>query len=129
MFKKASMLTLLSLSIMLTGCASIVSGTNQPVSVTTGPILGAQCSLENNKGSWFIPSTPGTVVVHRSFNDLQVNCSKRGFMTSSRMIPSNTKIAVAGNAIFGGLIGVGVDAADGAAYDYPNNIDVQMQRA
>ena len=34
----------------------------------------------------------------------------------------------AGNVLFGGLIGVGVDAADGAAYDYPSDIKVAMEK-
>ncbi len=35
---------------------------------------------------------------------------------------------VAGNLLFGGFIGGGVDAADGAAYDYPNNLTVRMNK-
>ena len=63
----------------VTGCASIVSGHQQSVSVSTNPVTGANCTLENNKGRWYVPSTPGSVTVHRSFEDLQIECKKKGF--------------------------------------------------
>ena len=114
---------------METGCASIVNGQNQPVSVTTESVKGAECSLENNKGKWFVPSTPGSVTVHRSFQDLQVSCQKKGYLKTMKKIPSSTKGMAFGNVVFGGVIGAGVDMADGAAYDYPTTIQMNMERA
>lgn len=115
-------------AVTLTGCASIVNGTNQPVSVETGRVKGATCVLENNKGKWYVNSTPGSVTVHRSFNDLKVNCEKPGYKPASKSIASNTKAMVFGNAVFGGVIGAGVDVANGSAYDYPTNINVPMSK-
>lgn len=112
----------------LTGCASIVNGTNQSVSVNNGQVGGATCSLENDKGRWFIPQTPGTVTVHRSFGDLKVNCEKHGYKRNFKQVASKTKAMAFGNAIFGGVIGAGVDVADGAAYDYPTDIYVPLQK-
>ncbi len=112
----------------LTSCASIVSGTNQSVSVNTGRVNGAVCSLENNKGKWYVSSTPGSVVVNRSFKNLSVDCSKPGFPKGHQSVKSNTKAMAFGNAIFGGVIGAGVDIASGAAYDYPSEISVPMGR-
>jgi phosphoketolase len=51
-----------------------------------------------------------------------VSCSKEGFGTESIVVKSATKGMAAGNIIFGGVIGGGVDVATGAAYDYPNLI-------
>lgn len=113
----------------LTGCASIVNGTHQSVSVHNGPVEGAVCSLRNNKGQWFINGTPGSVVINRSFDDLKISCKKHGYQIGKEHIASHTKAMVFGNALFGGAIGAGVDIADGAAYDYPTNIYVPMQRA
>ena len=117
------------LSILMTGCASIVTGHNQSVSVATTPVYGATCSLENNKGKWYIPSTPGSVTVHRSYNDLHINCEKKGYRKSLKSIASSTKGMAFGNVLFGGVIGAGVDVASGAAYDYPTDIQVPMDRA
>lgn len=114
--------------VQLIGCASIVNGTNQSVSVNTGHVGGATCSLENDKGK-FVRNTPGSVVVNRSFNDLKINCNKKGYRPSFKQVASKTKAMAFGNAIFGGVIGAGVDIIAGAAYDYPNDIHVGMQRA
>ncbi|HLB42382.1 MAG TPA: hypothetical protein VJN02_05965 [Gammaproteobacteria bacterium] len=128
MIKQAILITILSSTTALTGCASIISGTKQSVSVNTEPTRGAMCSLENNKGRWFINSTPGSVTVNRSFNDLQINCEKPGYKPALKMVGSKTKAVVFGNAIIGGVIGAGIDMADGAAYEYPEDIYLPMRK-
>jgi hypothetical protein len=114
---------------MVSGCASIVSGTNQPITVETrtqGNLLsGATCKLVNDKGVWYV-TTPGSVLVHRSLADLKLSCEKDGSSPGLASIKSNTKAMAFGNAVFGGLIGVGVDVASGAAFDYPDLIQVEM---
>jgi hypothetical protein len=113
----------------LTGCASIVSGTNQVVSVetihTSGKVDGAICKLENDKGTYFV-TTPGTVTVHRAYGDMNVKCEKTGIAPGLATVKSSTKGMMAGNLLFGGVIGAGVDAASGAAYDYPALFQVMM---
>lgn len=113
----------------LTGCASIVSGTNQVMSVETisktGKIDGASCKLQNDKGVYYV-ITPGTVNVHRAYGDLSVTCEKTGVPTGLATIKSSTKGMMAGNILFGGFIGAGVDAASGAAYDYPVLLQIMM---
>jgi hypothetical protein len=116
-------------SFALGGCASIVNGQNQSVSVEaktdTGPLQSASCRLINDKGTWFI-TTPGSTTVHRSYEDLAVYCEKDGQQPGSVSVKSSTKPMAFGNILFGGLIGVGVDVASGAAYDYPNLVTVVM---
>jgi hypothetical protein len=113
----------------LTGCASIVSGTNQVVSVETlsqgGKVDGAVCKLVNDKGTYFV-TTPGTVTVHRAYGDMNVKCEKPGVPAGVASIKSSTKGMMAGNILFGGVIGAGVDAASGAAYDYPALFQIVM---
>jgi len=115
----------------LVGCASIVSGSNQSISVETrnetGAVSGASCKLSNNKGTWFITS-PGTTTVQRSFEDMSVRCDKGSEEPGIASAKSSTKAMAFGNVIFGGPIGVGVDIATGAAYDYPELITVFMGR-
>lgn len=41
----------------LCSCASITTGSNQSVSVSTEPESGANCELRNNKGVWYVSST------------------------------------------------------------------------
>ena len=126
MFKNyISIIAVIAVITLLPGCASIVNGTSQSVSVDTGRVVGATCSLQNNKGTWFVNQTPGSVTVNRSYENLLVNC-KKGGMHGSRSYASNTKPMAFGNVLFGGVIGAGVDMADGAAYDYPNHMTVAM---
>ncbi|HSW71720.1 MAG TPA: hypothetical protein VLH77_07110 [Gammaproteobacteria bacterium] len=126
---KNSLLLLAFLALGLTGCASIVSGTHQPVLISTDPVKGAKCTLENNKGSWYVPSTPGQVMINRSYENLNVECRKKGYPTAHKVIPSATKALIAGNILIGGPIGGAVDVVDGAAYDYPSEIRIPIERA
>jgi hypothetical protein len=114
----------------LTSCASIVNGTTQSVAVSTTdnvgtPLESAQCDLTNKRGSWSV-TTPETVIVHRSFSALQVKCTKNGYEEADQKVKSVTSEAFAGNIIAGGLVGEAVDAEDGSAFDYPENITISM---
>ena len=112
-----------------TGCASIVSGQHQSVSVTSSnngaDLSGAKCQLSNDKGTWFA-TTPGSVLVRRSYGDLAVSCAMDGVSPGIMTVKSSTKGMAFGNILFGGIIGAGVDMSTGAAYDYPNLISVEM---
>jgi hypothetical protein len=126
--KKVALATLTCVA-ALSGCASIVGGTSQVVSVQTvkggDELAGASCKLENDKGVWFI-KTPGSVTVHRAYGELSVKCEKNGVDPGIATVKSSTKGMAFGNILFGGLIGAGVDMSTGAAYDYPALITVSM---
>lgn len=55
-------LSAIAIAPLFIGCASIVSGQNQSLSVETvqagKPLSGASCKLDNDKGSWSV-NTPG----------------------------------------------------------------------
>ena len=108
---------------LLSGCASIVSGTNQSVSVDTPGCDAAACQLTNDKGTWYVKS-PGSVTVSRAYGNLSVVCSKEGFGNATTSVASSTKGMAFGNILVGGIIGAGVDMGTGAAYDYPATISV-----
>lgn len=114
---------------LTTGCASIVNGTNQPLSVETrlkgSTVAGANCKLVNDKGTWFVTS-PGSITVHRSGEDLSVKCEKDGIQPGVGAVKSSTKGMAFGNILFGGPIGAGVDIANGSAFDYPSLIQIEM---
>ncbi len=114
---------------LTTGCASIVNGQNQSVTVTTradgADVPGAKCTLTNDKGKWYT-ATPGSVVVRRSYGELAVNCTHETREAGAQSFKSATKAMAFGNAIFGGVIGVAVDVSTGAAYDYPDLLPVTL---
>jgi hypothetical protein len=103
---------------VLPGCASIVTGHNESISVQTPACEGSTCTLTNSKGSWYV-KTPGSVTVHRAYGDLTITCTKDGYPSATNTVSSSTKGMAFGNILFGGLIGAGVDIGTGAAYDYP----------
>lgn len=116
--------------LILSGCASITGTTGQNVSVQTREqtgqdVSGAVCELTNNKGKWFV-TTPGSVGINRSNDDLQVLCKKENYGPGSASIVSATKGAMFGNIIFGGGIGAVIDHTSGAAYEYPSIFQIVM---
>jgi len=113
-------------TLCLASCASMTTGTNQSVSINTEPEKGAICELNNDKGTWYIPSTPGSVIVHRAYSDLNIVC-KKGEKNGNISVKSTTKGMTFGNIVFGGIIGTATDMSTGAAYDYPTNISVMIK--
>src|ERR1700722_11551872 len=105
------LLLLLGLCSLATGCASIVAGSNQSVSVEArqkgAPVVAASCKLTNDKGAWFV-TTPGSVTVHRSYDDLAIRCEKDGMDPGLITAKSSTKALAFGNILLGGIIGGGV---------------------
>lgn len=117
---------------LITGCASITGTTGQSVSVQTKSgdqlIAGANCELVNSKGRWFV-TTPGSLPITRSNDDLQVTCKKDGMDQGVASVVSDTKLGMFGNIIFGGGIGAIIDHNTGAAYEYPTLVTVFMGEA
>jgi hypothetical protein len=109
----------------LAGCATIIQGTTESVSVSTAPEQGAQCSLKNSEGTWFVTS-PGNATVHKTKNDMTVSCKKDGYPGGETLATSHFGGTTAGNVIAGGVIGIGIDAASGANYYYDSPITVDL---
>lgn len=116
---------LAALGVAVSGCATIIDGTTQSVSVNTTPEEGAACTLVNSQGTWYLTS-PGSTTVHKTKTDLDVTCTKPGFKAGHVVAVSHFTGKTAGNVIAGGLIGVGIDAASGANYHYDPVIEVPL---
>ena len=114
-----------ALAFALSGCASIVEGTTQSIAVTTPPTDGAKCVLTSSEGTYYV-TTPGNVIVHKTKNSLKAECKKDGFDVAEKTIEPHFNGATAGNIIAGGIIGIGIDAATGANYNYPKEVAVDM---
>lgn len=116
--------------LLLSGCASITNGKMQPVSVNAVNKAGedvedAKCSLLNDKGTWYV-TTPGSVMIQKSYGDMTITCKKKGTNNGVASVKSGANGGVFGNIVAGGLIGYAVDASNGAGFDYPTNITVEM---
>ncbi|WP_428606914.1 DUF1566 domain-containing protein [Sedimenticola sp.] len=118
------------IALVLSGCASITSSEMQSIAVsskeTTGEqITAAKCSIINDKGKWDI-ETPTVVSVHKSSQDLLIDCEKEGLKNGFVRAVSSASAGMYGNIIFGGVIGAVIDHSKGSGYEYPANISVIM---
>jgi hypothetical protein len=117
-----------SVMLLSSGCATITRGTEQDLAVESDP-AGATVTLSNGmKGT-----TPTSFKVKRK-DSLTVTVQKPGYKaTTVQVIPKvsdNGAAGMAGNLLFGGIIGVGVDAANGATKDLtPNPVKVTLEKA
>lgn len=110
----------------LTGCGTVTRGTTESVSITSEP---ADATIRTSLGH-SCPQSPCTVEVSRK-TKFTAFAEKEGFKPGSIYV--DTRVAgagaagVAGNVIIGGVVGIGVDVATGAALDhYPNPAHIRL---
>ena len=111
------------------GCASVTRGTTENISISSTP-AGATADITGLD----IPTacvTPCVVQAKRNA-DITVTVSKEGYepqtIPLTKEIPGAGAAGFAGNVLLGGLVGMGVDAATGAALDHkPNPVIVTLQ--
>ena len=119
-------LALLTLTVIVgPGCATIVSSSTQPMTVTAvceGQVVAdATCTLSNDKGQWVLKA-PGNATVHKSYRDLVVECSHGANHARTQLTSmSNTAFA---NIVAGGIAGYAIDSSTGAGFDYPAAVTV-----
>lgn len=108
------------------GCASVVRGTTEKVTVNSEP---ADATIRTSLGH-SCPMSPCTVEVSRK-TEFTAFAEKEGFKPGQMYI--GTKMSgggaagMAGNVLVGGVIGVGVDAATGATLDhFPNPAIIKL---
>jgi hypothetical protein len=110
----------------LAGCATITKGSDDLVTIDTEP-EGAICTLTaEDKHIAVVNPTPGSLKVPKSKKDLTVNCEKEGFFPTEGVIRSKFQAMTLGNALFGGLIGVAIDAGSGAMNNYEDGVMITL---
>ncbi|MDB5591421.1 translation initiation factor 2 [Enterovirga sp.] len=108
------------LAVGLSGCGSIVRGTSEQVAFVTDPPGATMVTTSR----YACPATPCSLEVERT-DEFDVTFAKPGF--ESQVVPVRTRVVgagaagMAGNILLGGIIGIGVDAATGAAMDHVPN--------
>ena len=111
---------------MLGACSTIVEGTDQTVFVDTDP-QEAICNLSRDGNNVAIVNpTPGSVSLEKSSSDVIVHCKKNGYFEGIETLNSSFQDMTLGNAIFGGGIGLIVDASSGARYEYDKGVRVTL---
>lgn len=111
----------------LTGCGTVVRGTTEDVRIIVEPEDAAVTTSLGHRCN----AMPCTVKVARR-DKFTVTASKQGYITES--VDVGTKVSgggaagFAGNIVVGGVVGMGVDVATGAALDHtPNPVVIKLQ--
>jgi len=109
---------------VLVGCGTIIHGSTQDVSISSTP-AGAEVSIDGAD----VGETPLTQSLDRG-SQHTIKLSLDGYESESIMVNKSASGWVAGNIIFGGLIGLAVDAATGGMYKLdPTDISREMDAA
>ncbi|MFC1681823.1 hypothetical protein ACFL1S_08640 [Pseudomonadota bacterium] len=112
--------------LLASGCATVTKGTDQEVTVTTDP-EGARCTL-TREGAILavIDPTPGTITVQKSKKNVSVSCELPEYKDSSGMLESKFSDMTLGNVLFGGIVGIAIDASSGASRQYDPIVTLTM---
>ncbi len=104
------------------GCASIVKGSTQTISISSN-VDGAEVFLDGQR----IGTTPFTGIVPKNKGFLMVQ--KSGFKTANVALSRSLEPIFWGNIITGGTLGSITDFASGAAYQYaPASYQVDLNK-
>jgi len=108
----------------LSGCATFIDGSQQYITINSAPGYYAHCVL-TRPGESFNVTTPGSIHITKSDDDLTIRCHRPGYADTVGNIPSDVDLWTVGNMLTGGVT-VAIDAWTGAMYEYPNSFDVPM---
>ena len=108
--------------IALWGCATIMHGTSQKVGISSSP-TGANVSVDNAT----LGITPLFAKMKRG-DDHIVTIEMVGYQKSQLTITKSVSGWVWGNIVFGGLIGLAIDAISGGLYNLsPEQLNAELR--
>lgn len=108
---------------ILSGCATIVSGSDQSVTIQSSPD-GADILMNGVT----MGKTPITMSIQRdSYTMLTIE--KEGYKSETQLMNTELNSMFWGNILFGGLLGSTTDAASGASREYaPGVVFVKLEK-
>jgi hypothetical protein len=119
--KLRTLVTVVSLA-STAACATIMQGSQQPVAVSSTP-AGAAISVDGKE----MGTTPTTLLLSRKDSHV-VSLLLDGYLPYHMTLEKKTSGWVWGNIVFGGVVGVVVDASTGAMYRLtPGTVDASME--
>ncbi len=126
---KITLVVLYALSFVVQGCASIVSKSKYPVTITSAPETSNIRVSNRNGDTVFSGTTPATVTLKAGAGYFKgesylVHFEKEGFETQTLTIKQGLDFWYIFNFLIGGSIGyLIVDPLTGAMYKLPPSID------
>ncbi|HEV8380559.1 MAG TPA: PEGA domain-containing protein [Gemmatimonadales bacterium] len=110
--------------LVVAACATIMHGTSQQVGIASQP-SGATVAVDNQT----VGTTPVAAKLSRK-NQHRISVTLAGYQPYEMVTTRKTSGWVWGNIVFGGLIGLIVDASSGALYDVrPEEVNAQLARS
>lgn len=120
-FLRISILSMLCLSV--TSCATIMHGTTQSIGISSNP-TNADIWVDRH----FVGNTPLVVSMSRKDNHL-IRLELDGYQPYEMMIQREVSGWVFGNIVFGGFIGLAIDAVTGGIYVLtPDQVNAEMKQ-
>lgn len=121
MFRSTILLGVL-VGVTLSGCATVMSGTSQGLTIETDP-AGATCSVARSGEQIAATSaTPSQVMISKGWSALDIECKKNEHLTAKDSLSPTFQPWTLGNILIGGGIGLIIDAASGAMVQYPRSV-------
>src|SRR6185312_65659 len=122
------LLVVIAAAAAVSGCATVTRGTHDAWTVNTTP---SGAAVKTSSG-FACDSTPCTFRMPRK-EQFDVTVTKAGYKTWTGHVGHHVAEAggagFLGNALFGGIIGAGVDATSGAMLDLaPNPLNVTLEK-
>lgn len=99
------------LAIFCAACATIMHGTRQSVGITSSPVSATV--YDNGQ---VVGKTPLVAELSRD-TDHRIRIELEGYTPYEMILTRHVSGWILGNILFGGLIGIIIDAADGAIYN------------
>lgn len=120
--KKITILLGLCLLGVMTGCATIIHGSRQDISISSNP-TSAVVSINGNE----VGRTPLTSKLSRKDHHT-IKIELDGYMPYETQFTRKVDGWIAGNIVFGGLIGLAVDAISGGMYKLtPDQLQAELR--
>ncbi len=107
-------------AMLLGGCATVIHGTTQEVRIESNP-PGADVAIDQSQHI----ITPATVRLARGSSHVLL-FHKPGYEDSTQNLNSTPSGWILGNLIAGGVIGIAVDASDGAGRKLSDAVNVAL---
>ena len=123
--------TLLLILLSITGCATIVDGKTQTMTVSTrGDVdkRNTECEIKNSNGVW-VTDNKESLVIRRDNDDLIINCENEKQDGSVVIESSASGGFMAANFFIWDLCTISciVDHNTGALYEYPMHVSIPMK--
>lgn len=121
---KKNLIAIISIAFIVSGCASIFTGSTQQVEFDSDPqgatvVIGKMKTKDGKKimvDSYDAGVTP--LVVELSRKKIMVEISKEGYETQEVQLGTTMNPWFLGNFIFGGVLGSSTDTSTGAINEY-----------